>query len=133
MGSMTISWIVFACVFGGALTGMLLRTVLPAHHLSPESRDVVKLGMGLIATMAALILGLLVSSTKGSYDTQGSELMEASAKVVLLDRLLAHYGQETKEARGLLRSNIVQFLDQTWAGKSAPPHAGPRAFAGDAL
>jgi len=134
MGSMTISWIVFACVFGGALTGMLLRTVLPAHHLNPESKDVVKLGMGLIATMAALILGLLVSSTKGSYDTKGSELAEMSAKVVLLDRLLAHYGPETKEARGLLRSNVVQFLDQAWSGDSArPSHVGPRASGADTL
>jgi hypothetical protein len=134
MGSMTISWIVFACIFGGVLIGMLLRTVLPEHHLSPESKDVVKLGMGLIATMTALILGLLVSSTKGSYDTQGSEITEMSAKVVLLDRVLAHYGPETNEARGLLRSIVVQFLDQTWSGNSArPPHMEPTAAGGDTL
>jgi hypothetical protein len=131
---MTISLIVFTCVFGGVVTGMLLRTVLPEHHVSPESKDVVKLGMGLIATMTALILGLLVSSTKGSYDTQGSELMEMSAKVVLLDRLLAHYGPETNETRGLLRSGVVQFLDQTWSDSKVPSaNVGPTASGGDTL
>lgn len=132
MGSMTISWIVFACVFGGVLLGMLLRTVLPKHHLSPESENVVKMGMGLIATMAALILGLLVASTKGSYDTQGNEITEMSAKVILLDRILAHYGPETDEARGMLRSVVVEFLDQTWSGKSSlPQHAGPTGSGAD--
>ena len=46
-------WIVFVCVFGGAVVGMLLRRVLPANHLKDESKDVVKLGMGLLATMTA--------------------------------------------------------------------------------
>ena len=86
MSDIAISVTVFACVFAGALLGIYLRTALPAHHLSPESEDVVKLGMGLIATMAALVLGLLIASTKGSYDTQRSELRQLSAKIMLLDR-----------------------------------------------
>jgi len=65
--------IVFACVFGGALLGVLLRAVLPQNHLSPESKDIVKLGMGLVGTMAALVLGLLVASAKSSYDAQIAE------------------------------------------------------------
>jgi len=63
-----ISWIVFACVFGGALLGMLLRSFLPGHYLDAESRNVVNLGMALIATLSALVLGLLISSAKGSDD-----------------------------------------------------------------
>src|SRR3989304_41619 len=74
VSSMAISWIVFACVFGGALFGNFLRAVLPEHHLSTESKDVVKLGMGLIATMTALVLGLLIATAKDSYDTQRSGL-----------------------------------------------------------
>ena len=79
MSAMAISWIVFACVFGGALLGMLLRAVLPEHHLSTESKDIVRLGMGLIATMAALVLGLLIASAKSAYDTQRSEFTQMSA------------------------------------------------------
>ena len=74
MSSMATSWIIFGCVFGGALVGMFFRAVLPERHLSAESKDVVKLGMGLIATMSALVLSLLIASAKSSFDTQRSEL-----------------------------------------------------------
>ena len=112
MSSITISFIVFACVFGGALLGILLRAVLPQSHLSAESKDIVKLGMGLVGTMAALVLGLLVASAKGSYDAQIGELTQGSSNILLLDRLLAQYGPETKEARALLRGTVVRFLDR---------------------
>ena len=132
MSSITISFIVFACVFGGALLGILLRVVLPQNHLSAESKDIVKLGMGLVGTMAALVLGLLVASAKGSYDAQIAELTQGSTNILLLDRLLAQYGPETKEARALLRGAVVRVLDQTWpkAGASAsglPPPASASA------
>ena len=78
---------------------MLLRAVLPEHHLSSDSKDAVKVGMGLVATMAALVLGLLVASAKASYDAQGAALTQMSANVVLLDRILAHYGPETKDRK----------------------------------
>ena len=126
MSSITISFIVFACVFGGALLGILLRAVLPQNHLSAESKDIVKLGMGLVGTMAALVLGLLVASAKGAYDAQIGELTQGSSNILLLDRLLAQYGPETKEARALLRGAVVRVLDQTWpkagaSGSGAPP------------
>jgi hypothetical protein len=111
MSSITVSFITFAIVFGCALVGMVLRSVLPQHELTSDSKDVVKLGVGLIATMAALVLGLLIASAKTSYDTQNSELTELSSRVVLLDRVLAHYGPETKEARDLLRSSVAHALD----------------------
>jgi Protein of unknown function (DUF4239) len=126
MSATTISLIVFACVFGGALLGILLHTVLPQQHLSNESKDIVKLGMGLVGTMAALVLGLLVASAKGSYDAQSAELTQMSANIALLDRALALYGPETKEARNLLRGAVARVLDQMWssASLSVPTAAG---------
>jgi hypothetical protein len=115
MGSIATSSVVFACVFGGAVFGMLLRPVLSEHHLSTESKDAVKLGMGLVATMAALVLGLLVASAKGAYDAQSTELTQMSANIIVLDRVLAHYGPETNEARDLLRSSAARVLDQMWS------------------
>jgi len=112
MSSIAISTIVFACVFGGALFGMFLRAILPQHHLTSDSKDVVKLGMGIVATLSALVLGLLIASAKGSYDAQSSAVTQMSAKVILLDRVLAHYGPETKETRDLLRNSAVNILDQ---------------------
>jgi hypothetical protein len=114
MNYIAIRLIVFACVFGGALFGMFLRGVLPEQHLSADSKDTVRLGMGLIGTMTALVLGLLVASAKSYYDTQSSELTEMSAKIVLLDRVLAHYGPETKKVRDLLHSAVARTLDRLW-------------------
>jgi len=134
MSSITISLIVFACVFGGALLGLLLHVVLPQHHLTSETKDIVKLGMGLVGTMAALVLGLLVASAKGSYDAQGAELTQMSANIGTLDRALALYGPETKEIRAMLRGLVVRFLDQIWSkdGTSASPVA-PTSAGGEIL
>ena len=76
MNSTSISAIVFACVFGGAMLGMYMPEVLPEHHLSDRSKDVVKLGMGLVATLSALVLSLLISSAKNSFDAQSTELTQ---------------------------------------------------------
>src|SRR5262245_36121100 len=114
MSATVISCIAFACVLGGALFGMLLRASLPEHHLSTDSKDFVKLGTGLIATMAALVLGLLIASAKNAYDIQRNELTQISASIIVLDRLMSNYGPETKEVRDLLRRSVVRTLDQMW-------------------
>ena len=111
MSSLEITFVTLAVVFGGALLGMALRAILPDTHLTGDSRDVVKLCVGLIATMAALVLGLLIASAKTSFDTQSAELTEMASKVVLLDRVLAHYGPDAKEARAVIRSSVINALD----------------------
>jgi type II secretory pathway pseudopilin PulG len=124
VSSLAIAGMVFTCIFAGAVLGMVLQTILPEHHLSPDSKDVVKVGMGLIATMAALVLGLLTGSTKSAFDAQDSEVKQSAANLILLDRMLAHYGPETKGARDLLRSTVAQRLAVTWPETGAPPVAG---------
>jgi len=127
-----IAGIAFACVFGGALLGMFLRTRLPQHHLSPETKDLVRLGVGLIGTMSALVLGLLVASAKGSYDTQRTELIQMSSKIVVLDRVLAHYGPEAKEVRDLLRRYVVGTLARMWPERgSGPAQLAPHSAEGE--
>jgi hypothetical protein len=96
---MEVGAIVFACTFGGALVGMTLRALLPERHLTAETKEVVKLGTGLIATLSALVLGLLIASAKSSFDAQRTGFQQLSANLILLDRMLARYGPETKEAR----------------------------------
>src|SRR5215813_2273157 len=107
MRSMAIGVVVFALVFGSAMLTMALLSMVPEHHLSDNSKDVVKLGIAVIATMSALVLGLLLAATKGSFDARGRELTQMSAEIILLDRLLAHYGSETKELRDLLHRAVV--------------------------
>ncbi len=111
------SVIIFFCIFGGGMVGVWLRTVLPEHHLDAETKDVVKLGAGLIGTMAALLLGLLVASAESSHDARSGELTQMAANTILLDRMLAHYGPETGEIRGMLKLAVAQMLDQIWPTK----------------
>jgi hypothetical protein len=121
MQPLTIASIVFACVFGSALLGMLLHAAVPEHHLSQDSKDVVKLATGLLATMAALVLGLLTASAKGTFDTMDSEITHSAANIVLLDRLLAQYGPETKATRDLLREAVTYRLALTWPEERSQP------------
>ena len=114
MNSLTISLAAFACIFGGTLLGMWLRALLPEHHLSDESKDAVKLGTGMIATLAALVLGLLIASAKGTFDTMTNELRQTASRIVLLDRVMAQYGPETREARDLLRGSVATALQRIW-------------------
>lgn len=111
MSSIASSSIVFAVVFGGALLGMFLRRLLPQNHLSDDSKGIVMIAMGLVATMTAIVLGLLISSAKSSFDALSHELTGTSSDIILLDRTLALYGMETKEARDLLRSAVAKALD----------------------
>src|SRR5260370_21271274 len=118
MSPMTISLVVFLCVFGGAMLGMFRRAVLPEHHLNADSRDVVKAGIGLVATMAVLVRALLIASAKRSHDTQSTEIVQLSADFIQLDRVLSHYGPETRDARAQLRIVLARAIGQTWASGS---------------
>jgi len=121
MRSMKISQIAFASVIGGALLGILIRAFLPERNLTADSKDLVKLGMGLIATMSALVLGLLIAAAKGSFDTHRNGLAQTSASIIFLDRVLAHYGQEAKDARDLLRRSVANLLKQIWPEDASSP------------
>lgn len=112
--SLTTPLIAFACMIAGALLGSFLRHRLPDEHLTSDARDVVKLGAGLIATMAALALGLLVSSAKTSFETVNNGLMEGAASRANLDRVLAQYGPETKDARDQLKHAFQARIAHLW-------------------
>jgi hypothetical protein len=109
-----MSVFVFACVFGGTIFGIFLRNALPEHHLSGATKDVVRLGTGLIGTIAALVLGLLIASANTTYQTQSSQVQQLTADIVVLDYTLAQYGPETDLARNLLRRAVPVLADRIW-------------------
>src|ERR1700738_3239880 len=115
MNAIALSCITFVCISGGALLGMFL----PGHHLSTDDKDVVRLGTGLIGTIAALVLGLLIASAKGSYDTQSAQIKQMTANIVLLDHFLEQYGPETGAARNLMRRGVVVLDDRMWRENSS--------------
>jgi hypothetical protein len=110
--STTASLISFGCIFGGSLAGIVLRSVLPERYFTNEAKDVLRLGLGLITTLSALVLGLLISTAKSSYDAKRGQLTQIAADVILLDRSLALYGSETNGARLALRKQIGVLVDQ---------------------
>lgn len=114
MSSQTIFLISAGCIFGGALLGLLLHGLLPEHHLRDASKDTVKVGAAMIATLSALVLGLLVGSAKNTFDTAEAEMTQGGAKIILLDRLLADYGPETKAAREQLRRTVATQIEDLW-------------------
>jgi hypothetical protein len=118
LSAFAISATIAACIFAGGLLGFGLRRWLPEHHLATESKDLVKLGTGLIGTMAALVLGLMVASAKGAYDAQKAEVIDMSAKIAFLDRILHHYGSETQEVREALRRSVNRAIEHTWTEKN---------------
>ena len=126
MSAWTVGLITFACVCAGAAVGMMLQRVLPEHHLREDSKDVVKLVSGLVATLSALVLGLLVASSKSSFDAVNEGFKDGAARVLLLDRVLAQYGPAAKEIREQVRNTVagqlrVLFPDE--AGASAADDA----------
>jgi len=112
MTPLTNSLIVLACVFGSALVGMFIRARLPEGYLNNDTGDVIKLALGLIVMMSALVLGLLISTAKSSYDLKRTQLTQLGADVILMDRTLALYGSATKEARNNLRDLAENLLEQ---------------------
>src|ERR1700731_4594193 len=114
MNALLISLLVFAIVFGGALLGAVLRPLLSEKHLQPDSKDIVKMATGLIGTLAALVLGLLIASAKGSFDLKTNQVRQLTATIILLDDLLAQYGPEATHLRQLLRQSIGPLANRIW-------------------
>jgi len=118
MESILVSSTVFVVVFGGALAGMRFRRVLPEDHLGPEVKDVIRLATGLLVTMTALVLGMLVSTANSSYQERKNELAEMGSNFVLVDGLLASYGPDAQALRMELRGMAESGLERVW-----PSHA----------
>lgn len=118
-----ISALVFVALFGSALLGMRLRRRLPDNHLCDKTKDAVRNAMGSVATMAALILALLVASTKEMYDKEKSEVIELSSKVIWLDQTLANIGPEARECRSILRDAVQSTLNSMWSEARTGPES----------
>ena len=119
MNPTAIGIIVFAFAFGGVLAGMKLSSMLPEHHLSDGSRDTVKIGIGLIATMSALILGLVTASAKSSFDDVDHAVRHAAGNILTLDRALARYGPEAAPLRENLKAVVASRIETTWPRDAA--------------
>jgi len=125
--ALTASCAALAIILGGAFAGMGLRKLLPEHYLAADTKDAVKLGTGLIGTIAALVLGLLIAAANSSFDTQRGHVQHVAADIILLDQFLAQYGPEAKPAREALREAIDPLVQRIWR-ENRSGTAGQSAF-----
>jgi hypothetical protein len=132
MSPMLTSLVAFACIFGGTFLGIYVRHRLPDRHLSGDTKDIVRQGTGLIATLASLVLGLLIASANGKYETESSQIKQLTANIVVLDNMLDLYGQDAAPIRALLRREIVVLTDRIW-GENRPSFGKPQPFQATAL
>ena len=97
------SLVVLAIVFCSAMSGMLVSRILPQNHLSDQTRSVVTVSMGVVGTLTAMVLGLLVAAASSSFNTKNQEVILLAAGVIKTDRVLLHYGPDAEGLRDLLR------------------------------
>ena len=118
MSPLFISLLVFICIFSAAMGAMFLRVLLPEHHLNSVSMDTVKTSMGIVVTLSALVLGLLIASAKDSNNTAKDEITSIVAKILFTDRLLTSYGPEAATARISLRITVEHMKERLWPESS---------------
>ncbi len=123
MNPSVIALIMLAVVFGGALFGLWLQKVLPDQHLTTETKEVVRLTTALVATISALVLSLLVSSAKSSFDRFDDELTQDAARVVMLDRTLDEYGPQADAIRVLIKSGYARRIELLFSSDAAAKDA----------
>ncbi|MBL0898570.1 MAG: DUF4239 domain-containing protein [Reyranella sp.] len=138
MPPIVVSLLACGVMLSGALAGVVLRRALPDRHLNDHARDIVRLGAGLVGTIAALVLGLLINSASSAYEAQRGDVRQIAADLILVDGLLAQYGPQTRPIRAMLRDGVGQLVDQVWGGHDRPAggrtplsqaSAGARAYA----
>src|SRR5215813_1876640 len=125
MNSLWIAAIVVVCLMAGALVGMTLRATLPERHLSQDSMDVIKLATGLMATLAALVLGLLISSANTARGAVVGVVDQTVANAGLLDRYLAAYGPDAQQTRELLQHVVIRRAQARWPAEDFGPPQPP--------
>jgi len=121
MSELSGATILLVILLGGSALGVLVQPFLSEHHRSQETTDLIRLVVTMLVTFAALVLGLLTSSVKTTFDTVDNDLRSFSINLIQLDRLLGQYGSETDAARALLRSYTAAAIASTWATETNPP------------
>jgi DMSO reductase anchor subunit len=130
VSALQIASLSFFTIVAGAAVGMLVGRHLPEHHLETNSKDAVRLAMAMIATMTALVLGLVTGSAKSTFDADDAAVKHTAAAVLALDRTLADYGSETQPIRTALKATMTEKVDSIWSNEGALERAGVRGASG---
>jgi hypothetical protein len=126
MDSHAITLLTFIVLILGVMVGTALRPRLPEHHLRDESFEALQIALGILATLVALVLGLLVSSAKSSFDQASTEITQTGTTAILLDHALTNYGPEANPIRADLRRVVESIVRGLWHGSERDEPAGAR-------
>jgi hypothetical protein len=113
-----IGMLAFITIFAGGMAGLQLYRLLPEHHLTTETRDVVRLGIGMISILASLVLGLLTASAKSTFDDADRTMRSYTADIILLDGMLRNYGTEADTIRKMVLEYTERARRTTWGDQS---------------
>lgn len=114
MNAITTTLLALTCMLAGVFIGSVLRKTSPENHRVGESRDAIRSGLAVIGTLAALVLGLMVSSASRNFETLNGGLTENAASYIDLDRILAQYGAGSGPSRDLLKQAVAAEIDHIW-------------------
>lgn len=121
MSTITICLLVAACIFAGGVAGLHLHRILPRHHVTKETQDVIRLGIGMLSVLASLVLGLLIATAKSSYDATDHAIRSYAAELALLNETLRDYGGDASVPRDQLRSYTERLLLDGWPKEGDHP------------
>lgn len=119
MQALAVGALVFVSLFAGACAGMWGARRLRENHLSKETQEAVKLGVGMVAAMASLILGLMTASVKGNFDATARDVQQFATDLITLDVSLRTYGPGANDARQALIAYTRHALAETWPGEDS--------------
>lgn len=134
MSALLVAAIVFVVLFACAILGTYLRERMPEQHLNDDSKHLIEISLGVIGTVAGLVLGLLVATSFGTFQSQRTAVITVAAKIALLDRGLAFYGPEAIPARQQLKTTTNRIITDTWSPtrtsllEPASNGGGPRLY-----
>jgi hypothetical protein len=114
-----ISLVVLITVFCSAMLGMLVSRILPQNNLTAETKSVVTVSTGVVGTLTALVLGLLVAGAASSFNTRNEEVILIAADVIRVDRLLRRYGPEAESVRDLLQRYTAMKIQDLFPEEAA--------------
>jgi len=112
----SIAWgcVSATCIISGTLIGLKIGSALPKDHITADSKDTLKIASGMIATLVALVLGLLVASAKNSFDMVNAGSVASGSKIIYLDQMLSRYGPDAKPVREQLRKSLEALIARMW-------------------
>src|SRR4051812_15006427 len=115
-----IGLISFAAILGGVIIGRIAARRLPGLYLGTETQSAVTVSVAVIATLSALVLGLMISAANTSFSARTDEVRQLSLQLIRMDRNLRRYGPEATDARAKLQAWATTKIQQLFPEKGKP-------------